>query len=117
LSAKSSHAGPCNLRKPSVIGVSDDFEQLLDTSASDWCDDPELGQVRANGIDDGRLLADEQMSCAAERQTALLLGDLVGTNRMFGLGTASQTASASAASFLWRLTSGLTYAGGIRHTV
>src|SRR5215468_7646847 len=76
LSPKSSHAGPCYLGQPSVVGIGDDFEQLLDTAAPDRCDDPELGQVRANGIDDSRLLANEQMSSAMESQATLLLGRL-----------------------------------------
>ena len=49
LSPESSHAGACYLWQPSVVGIGDDFEQLLDTTAPDRCDDPELGQVRANG--------------------------------------------------------------------
>jgi len=49
---------------------------LCDTTASDRCDDPELGQVRANGIDDGHLPANEQMTCAMKRQAALLFGCL-----------------------------------------
>src|SRR5262249_44374103 len=76
LSPKSSYAGPRYLWQPSVVGISDDFEQLLDTTAPNRCDDSELGQVRANGIDDGCLLANEQMACAMKRQTALLLGGL-----------------------------------------
>src|SRR5215470_3827845 len=76
LSPKSSYAGPRYLWQPSVVGISDDFEQLLDTTAPDRCDDSELGQVRANGIDDGRLLANEQMSCAMKRQAALLFRGL-----------------------------------------
>src|SRR5258708_11782642 len=78
LSPESSHAGPGYLGEPSVTAIGDNFEQLLDTTAPDRCDDPELGQVRANGIDDGRLLANEQMPCAVECQTALLLGGLCG---------------------------------------
>jgi hypothetical protein len=62
LSAKSGNAGPCYLWKPSVSGIGDNFEQLLDTVASDRCDDPELSKVRSDGIDDGGLLANEQMS-------------------------------------------------------
>ena len=84
LSEESRHAGSCYLWDPSVTGIGDDFKQLLDPTALDRCDDPELGQVRANGIDDGRLLANEQMPCAVEFQTAVLLGGFVGTNRMFG---------------------------------
>src|SRR5499427_6504079 len=76
LSPESSHAGSCYLWQPSVVGIGDDFEQLLDTTAPNRCDDPELGQVHANGIDDGCLLANEQMARAMKRQTALLLGGL-----------------------------------------
>src|SRR5262249_16751193 len=76
LSPKSSHAGTCYLWQPSGVGIGDDFEQLLDTTAPDRCDDPELGQVRANGIDDGRLLANEQMACAMKHQAALLFRGL-----------------------------------------
>jgi hypothetical protein len=44
------------------------------------------------------------MARAVEHQAALLLDVLVGTNHMFALVTASQLASASAASFFCRLT-------------
>jgi hypothetical protein len=53
-------------------------------------------------IDHRGLLTDEQMARAVQHQTALLLGLLVGTNRMLALVTASQMASASVASFFWR---------------
>src|SRR5215468_990121 len=76
LSPESSHAGACYLWQPSVVGIGDNLEQPLDTTAPDRCDDPELGQVRANGIDDGRLLANEQMACAMKRQAALLFRGL-----------------------------------------
>jgi hypothetical protein len=76
LSPKSSHAGPGYLGEPSVVGIGNNFEQLLDTIAPDRCDDPELGQLRTNGIDDRRLLANEQMPRPMKRQTALLLGGL-----------------------------------------
>ncbi len=48
------------------------------------------------------------MAGAVQHQTTLLLGGLVGTNRMFALVTASQMASASVASFFCRLTYGFT---------
>jgi len=51
LSAKSSNTRACNLGQPLVIDISSDAEQLLDTMASDWRDDPEFSQVRADGID------------------------------------------------------------------
>jgi hypothetical protein len=41
--------------------------------ASDWCDDPELGQMRADGIDHRGLLADKQVTRTVQRQAALLL--------------------------------------------
>src|ERR1700678_3992110 len=41
---------------------------------------------------------------------------LTATKRMVGRLAASAIASASAASFFWRLTNGLTYAGGIKRT-
>jgi len=72
--------------------------------ASDPRHDPELGKVRADRIDHSGLLTDEEMAGAMEHQAALLLGVLVSTNRMFARVTASQMASASAASFFCRLT-------------
>jgi len=74
LSAESRHAGSCYPLGVECTGIGYDFGQLLDPTALDRCDDPVLGQVRANGIDDGRLLANEQMPCAVEFQTALVLG-------------------------------------------
>ncbi len=80
------------------------MEQFLDTFAADRGDDPELGQVGSDRIDHSSLLTDEQMARAMEHQATLLLDVLVGTNRMLALVTASQIASASAASFFCRLT-------------
>ena len=77
---------------------------MLDTIASGRRDDPELGQVSTDGIDHRGLLADEQMAGAMQRQAALLLRRLGRDERMFGLVTASQIASASVASFLCRFT-------------
>ena len=64
--------------------------------------------MRSDRIDHRGLLADEQMARAVQRQAALLLRCLGRNERMFGLVTASQMPSASAASFLWRLTYGFT---------
>jgi hypothetical protein len=85
-----------------VIG--NDFQQPLDAIAANWRHDPELGEERTDRVDNRSLLADEQMPGAMEHQATLLLRCLVGTNLMFGLVTASQIASASAASFFCRLT-------------
>src|SRR6185369_12095476 len=54
--------------------VGDDFQQLLDAPAPDGGEDTELGKIRADRIDDGGLLADEQMARSMKHQTALLLG-------------------------------------------
>ena len=91
-------------RELAVTCIGDDIEQLLDTLASDRRDDPELGKMGADRIDHRGLLADEEMARAVEHQAALLLGRLGRTNRMLALVTASQMASASAASFFCRLT-------------
>ncbi len=45
----------------------------------------------------------KQVTSTVQRQAALLLGRLGRDERMFGRVTASQIASASLASFLWRL--------------
>jgi hypothetical protein len=49
---------------------------LLDTAASNRCDDPELGKVSADRVDGGSLLADQQMARAMKHQAALLLDRL-----------------------------------------
>ena len=64
----------------------------------------ELGKMGSDCIDYRGLLTDEHVAGAVEHQAALLLGALIGTNRMLALVTASQMASASAASFFCRLT-------------
>jgi hypothetical protein len=56
-----------------VSRIGNDFEQLLDAEAPDWRNDPELGKMSADGIDDGCLLTDEKMARAMEHQAALLL--------------------------------------------
>jgi hypothetical protein len=59
LSAECGNACTCHLGQAFVICISGDSEQLLDTMAPDWRDDPELGQMSADGIDHRSLLADE----------------------------------------------------------
>jgi hypothetical protein len=44
--------------------------RTLQLSRSDWCDDPELGQMRADGIDHSGLLADKQWTGTVQRQAA-----------------------------------------------
>jgi hypothetical protein len=57
-------------------------------------------------------------SRARNTRAAACVCSLLGTTkRMVGRWASSQIASASAASFFWRLTNGFTYAGGINRTV
>ena len=58
LAAESSKACAGPLWEPPVGCIGDDFQQLLDAPASDRGDNPELGEVGADRIDDGSLLAD-----------------------------------------------------------
>ena len=108
LRPKSSHAGPGYLWQPSVVGIDDDFEQLIDTFAPNRCDDPELGQMRTNGIDDGGLLANEEMPRATKRQAALLFWGLGRDKPLIGSRDRFANRSASAVSFFCRLTYGFT---------
>jgi hypothetical protein len=62
LDAESRHTRTGNLRQPLVICVRDDAEQLLDTIASNRCDDAKLRKMSPDGIDHRRLLPDEQMA-------------------------------------------------------
>ena len=64
----------------------------------------ELGQMRPQCIDQLGTLAHQQIARSMLHQPALLLGRLDPYKRMVGRRTASQIASASAASFLLRLT-------------
>jgi hypothetical protein len=57
--------------------------------------------MRAQCAHLGRALSHQKVACAVEHEDALRFGrHLIGTKRMFGRVTASQIASASAASFL-----------------
>ena len=67
-------------------------------------DNAELGKVSPDRVNHRGLLADKQMARAMKHQTTLLLGRLGRDERILALVTASQIASASAASFFCRLT-------------
>jgi hypothetical protein len=64
LAAESSKTRAGHLREPAVGCIGDDFQQLLDTPASDRGNNPKLGETSADRIDDGSLLADEEMARA-----------------------------------------------------
>src|SRR5262245_30405316 len=73
LTAKSSKTSAGHFRKPAVSWIADDLQQLFDTSAPDRGNDPELGKIGADRVDDSRLLADEEMARSMQHQAALLL--------------------------------------------
>src|SRR5215470_8326631 len=76
LTAQSNNARAYHFRK-SVIGfIGYDSQQLLDAPAPDRSDDPELGKIGADRVDNGGLLADEEVARAMQHQTALLLDRL-----------------------------------------
>ena len=80
------------------------FQQLLDPFAPLRSHNAELRHVRPQGIDHLGPLTDEKVSRAMQHQARLLL-DRLDLHEPHGRRrTASQIASASAASFLLRLT-------------
>jgi hypothetical protein len=79
------------------------MKQFRDPFAPDRRDNAELGEMRSDRINDRGLLADEQMAYAMKHQATLLLWRLGWHKSHVGLLTASQIASASAASFFCRL--------------
>src|SRR4030088_1056974 len=103
LSAERGKTRTGNLRHPFVAWVGNNMQQFRDSSTPDRRDNAELGKVRSDRINHRGLLADEQM-CGESIRQLCCSGVFVGTNRMLALVTASQIASASAASFFCRLT-------------
>jgi hypothetical protein len=67
-------------------------------------DHTEFRQMRAQGVDQARPLAHQQVACPVHQQQGLLLLALDRTNRIEGRATASQIAAASAMSFFCRRT-------------
>ena len=66
LAAESGKAGAGHLWEPEVRCIRNDFQQLLDAPAPDGGDNPELGKIGADRIDDGSLLPDEEMASPVE---------------------------------------------------
>ncbi len=62
-----------NLRHTFVARVGNNMQQFRNPFAPDWRDNAELGEVRADRVNHGGLLADEQMAGAVKHQAALLL--------------------------------------------
>ena len=82
-----------------------------------WNDDSEFGEKAPYLIALRRASLHESLLHSVKCENGLLLDIFDGTKRMFGRPTASQIASASAKSFLFVLTYGLTKCGAIRRTV
>src|SRR5215510_5103553 len=73
LTAERRKTGAGHLREPMVGPIGDDFQQLLDAPAPDGGDNPELGKIGADRVDNSCLLADEEMASSMKHQAALLL--------------------------------------------
>ena len=65
---------PCRRRYAVILASLDHLQQPPDTIATDTGDDPELGKMSAEGIDQRRALADEQLKGPMQHQDRLLLG-------------------------------------------
>ena len=102
LGAKGSNTRTGHVGQPFVTCIRDNAEQSFDTMASDRRDDPKLCKMSADGVDHRGLMNKCRVRCSVRQLCCS--GVLVATNRMFGLVTASQIASASVASFLCRFT-------------
>ena len=108
LGAQRGKARARHFREPGVIDIGNDFQQLLDAVASNRRYDPELCKAGADRVIIAVCWRINKCRVRCSVRQLCCSGVLVGTNRMFGLVTASQIASASAASFFWRLTYGFT---------
>src|SRR5258708_10306136 len=73
LSTEGGKARAGNLRHPFVVRVGNNMQQFRNPFAPDWRHNAELGEVRADRVNHGGLLADEQMAGAVKHQAALLL--------------------------------------------
>ena len=90
-------------RQPRVLFVRHDRKQFRDPGVALRRNDAELGQVRSEGVDALGALTDQQIAVRCCINWPCCSADLTCTKRIVGRRTASQIASASAASFLLRL--------------
>src|SRR5262245_22509235 len=104
LGTQSCDTGTCHLRDSFVFRIGEDIEELFEAFAADRRHDAKLGKVGADRVDHRGLLTDEQVPRTMKDQAALLLRRLGLDKPHLALVTASQIASASAASFFCRLT-------------
>jgi len=81
-----------------------------------WYGPPELDVITVSGIDGLRPLPDKKLTHAKHHAAPWARSLFASTKRIIVCMAASQIASACAASFFWRLTKGLKYAGGTKRT-
>jgi hypothetical protein len=91
------------VRQARVALVPDDGDQPADIAQPLRRNDPELRQVRPQGIHQPRALPNQPLAPTVQQHSRLLLDRLHRHKRIVGRTTASQIAAASAASFLLRL--------------
>jgi hypothetical protein len=97
-----------------LLRIRDSPHEMRNMSRAFGYDQAELGQMTAQGIDDLGSLPHQEIARPEHESGGLCLlaacvCSLLGaTKRMVGRWAASQIASASAASFFWRLTKGFT---------
>jgi hypothetical protein len=91
----------------SSIGAPDAYsprQELGYACHAGTCHNPQFGSVSAQGIGSLATLSHQHLSRSQNHAVCFLFGSLTGTYRIVGRVTASQIASASAASVLFRLT-------------
>ncbi len=93
---------PCQWRDALIARLGDHRKELLHLRQPDPGDNPELRHVGADRIDHHGPLTSSRVRCTIN--TLCCSAVLTATKRIEGRVTASQIASASAASFLFRLT-------------
>ena len=91
-------------RQALIRGARNDRQQLPQPCVPLCSCNAKLGHMRPQGIDHLGPLPHQKIARPMQHQLALLLGRFDLQKRMVGRRTASQIASASAASFLLRLT-------------
>ena len=104
LGAERGKARARNLGHPFVTRIGDDPEQFLNTIASDRRDDPVPARWPRIALITAVCWRMNRWRVRWSIRQLCCSGVLVSTNRMFAVVTASQMASASAASFFCRLT-------------
>jgi hypothetical protein len=104
LGAKGGNAPTRHVGQSLIAQISGDIEQLFDTLAPNRCNDPKFSEMAAIALITAVCWRMNRWRVRWSIRQLCCSGVLVGTNRMLARVTASQIASASAASFFWRFT-------------